>query len=306
MDFALDVRFMCNRFRRDDVAAMVQLSIVNVYDVAAMCGLHLSCMPGKVRNMIKTDWTFIVRRTAAITFIVAYLSTLSFGVATHALGWGNNSHPLMYFIVWDMFCGWSSFASSQHIVAEGESGELYELTPPPWGEFKPYGHLGRQHYDIFGMHFGRYAANVLKHSKHEPMTRVWVIEKCWSKKYDLPADVWQRRYDESQDDREEYYSLRVLMQPDGTYSNQNPAWLTQLSWNVIFKNESLRRQMRTSRSVLLSNPAPASWGREMTISPGALKAAVFGPDDRLISAPQAETDSGPVANPGDFTGPSAN
>jgi len=37
--------------------------------------------------------------------IAVYLAALSWGIVAHALSFGAASHPGMYFLVWDMFCG---------------------------------------------------------------------------------------------------------------------------------------------------------------------------------------------------------
>ena len=79
--------------------------------------------------------------------IGAYLMALAFGFVTHAVDFGTGCHPIMYFLIWDMFCGWSSYEGRMHVISEGESGKFYELAPGPWGEFHPYGFIDRHHYD---------------------------------------------------------------------------------------------------------------------------------------------------------------
>src|SRR5262249_43908290 len=81
-----------------------------------------------------------------VGFIASYLGTLSYGIFCHTLGFGVGAHPLMYFIVWDMFCGWTAYDSRVHVVAETENQKYYDVATPPWGEFHPWGHLGRQHF----------------------------------------------------------------------------------------------------------------------------------------------------------------
>ena len=73
-----------------------------------------------------------MKRWLATTFIAAYLFILSGGLACHAMGFAVTSHPLMYFIVWDMFCGWCAYTTQTHVIAEGESMKFYELAPGPW------------------------------------------------------------------------------------------------------------------------------------------------------------------------------
>ncbi|GAF86661.1 unnamed protein product, partial [marine sediment metagenome] len=74
-----------------------------------------------------------MKRWLTHLLIVTYLGTLFAGVACHALELGVQSHPGMYMIVWDMFCGWSSYAGRIEVIGEGESGKYYQLAPGPWG-----------------------------------------------------------------------------------------------------------------------------------------------------------------------------
>ncbi|HIK95579.1 MAG TPA: hypothetical protein EYG03_26840, partial [Planctomycetes bacterium] len=64
-----------------------------------------------------------LRRWMTHAVIVVYLSWLGHGVFCHALQYRVSAHPLMYFTVWDMFCGWSGWSYRTHVVAEGESGK---------------------------------------------------------------------------------------------------------------------------------------------------------------------------------------
>ena len=121
-----------------------------------------------------------MKRALSHATIVAYLGVLTFGFASHTLNWGTNSHPGMYFIVWDMYCGWSAFESRLHVIGEGVSGEYYELTPPPWSDFHPHGSIGRIHYDVQARFADDMAVTTLQNTTHEPIHRILVIQECWS------------------------------------------------------------------------------------------------------------------------------
>ena len=140
-----------------------------------------------------------MKRVLTVLFIAGYIGVLTYGNLCHVLRSGVAAHPLMYMIVWDMFCGWSAFDSRIHIVAEGESEKYYDLTHAPWGELHPYGYIGRENYDQWQNHTGPIGINVLKHTRHEPITRLFVIEECWAKKFNLPDHIWQHRYDDPKD-----------------------------------------------------------------------------------------------------------
>jgi hypothetical protein len=185
------------------------------------------------------------RRLSQLT-IGLYLAALSWGVFAHAVSFGVGAHPTMYFIVWDMFCGWSAFESRLHIVGEGVSGKYYELSPGPWGDIVPYGDAGRRHYDIVGAHVGRIAMNALKHTEHEPMSRIVVVEECWPKKYNMPEHVWDQRFDEPKDFHS-YYQLRSVLAPNGQVMSMHSNWIARQMQMSVGANPRLMAAARKNQ-----------------------------------------------------------
>ena len=185
--------------------------------------------------------------------IVAYLGVLSWGVAAHAVSYKVGVHTSMYFIVWDMFCGWASHASRLQIIGQGESGKYYELGPGPWGQFKPFGDIGRRHYDAFGVHIPRMAINCLKHTKHEPMVRVYVVEECWPKKYNLPDRVWRQRHNEPKE-VQHYYHVRHIMTGDGQLLQVNGHWAAYQNALCVSDNPRLQADRRRGQPVMTATP----------------------------------------------------
>jgi hypothetical protein len=188
-----------------------------------------------------------MRRWLATLFISGYLSALGVGIVSHTLSVGTGAHPLMYFIVWDMFCGWAAYSQLAHVIGEGESGKFYELAPGPWGEIKPYGPLGRQHYDPHFSFLGDIALNTLKHTQHEPMTRIFVVEDTYSKKFDLPDTIWAARYDEPKDIKH-YYRLRAELNGEGLVMRSFSGWLEYQGLQAAGDNPRLQAESRNSRS----------------------------------------------------------
>jgi hypothetical protein len=187
-----------------------------------------------------------MKRWLSVGFIAGYLGLLSLGLVSHTVGFGTGVHPMMYYLVWDMFCGWSAYDSRLHIIAEGDSRKFYELTPTPWGELHPWGHLGREHYDMFNSQTTRIAENVLKHTAHEPISRIYVVEECWAKKYNLPDAVWNMRYDEAKDPQH-YYRLRSVILADSMMGKHYANWLTYQTVKAVADNPRLQLQSSTSR-----------------------------------------------------------
>ena len=171
--------------------------------------------------------------------IASYLTALALGIASHAMNFGAGSHPAMYYLVWDMFCGWSAHELRYHLIAEGESGTHYRLSPAPWETFAPYGDLERAQYDALGNAYLKIAMNTLRHTEHEPILRMFVIEEAWPKKYNLPDDLWAARFDEPKD-AHSYFHLKTIYDGDGMVVQSNPDYLTVLQNLAVTNNPRLK------------------------------------------------------------------
>lgn len=170
--------------------------------------------------------------------ISSYLGILLFGVVAHAAHFLEGSHPGMYFIVWDMFCGWSGYSNRIQVVAEGHSGKFYAVTPTPWKEFHPYSDHGRENYDPFGTHAVTVGLNVLRHTEHEPIQRIFVFEKFWAHKYNLPPHLWATLSETPKQPRT-YYHLRSVHLYDGTVVQDNAVWSSFHTARMMLRNPRL-------------------------------------------------------------------
>jgi hypothetical protein len=191
-----------------------------------------------------------MKRVLTVLFIAGYIGVLTYGNLCHVLRSGVSAHPLMYMIVWDMFCGWSAFDSRIHIVAEGESEKYYDLTHAPWGELHPYGYIGRENYDQWQSHTGPMGINVLRHTRHEPITRLFVIEECWAKKFNLPDHIWQRRYDDPKD-AQHYFRTRVVLLPTGRLLQTYNSWVANQASQLLYDNPRLVEQSKLGRPMFV-------------------------------------------------------
>lgn len=194
-----------------------------------------------------------MKRWLSHLVITAYLSALGMGLFCHALEFQTGIHPGMYFFVWDMFCGWAAHEIRYHVIGEGESGTYYELAPGPWGAFTPYGNLERQHHDALGNHFHRMASNTLRHTDHEPITRIFVVEEAWSKKYNLPDHIWAQRFEEPKDPHH-YYWVWAIYNSEGLLLSVSPTWITHQYHAVLLDNPRLQAEFQKSRPFLAINP----------------------------------------------------
>lgn len=178
--------------------------------------------------------------------ITLYLGCVLFGVAVHAVEYREHDHPAMYFIVWDMFCGWTAWEQRLHIIGEGESGEYYELAPGPWGDYEPFGNLDRHHYDPFVNHAARMAVNTLHQTQHEPIHRVFVIEEVWAKKYNLPVGL-QQELTPVPGEKRTYCYVRDVYTADGTVIRRGLSWFSDQAKQSLWNNPRLARQTQFGR-----------------------------------------------------------
>ncbi len=207
-----------------------------------------------------------MKSVLTILFIGAYLGALSFGAVGHALKVGLCGNTLSYLVVWDMFCGWTAWDSRTHLVAEGASGQFYDLREP-WGEFHPFGHVARIHYDHTNHLLPRHINNVLRHTAHEPIERVFAIEEVWPKQYNLPPDLYDQYFGRP-NDKMSYYHLRVVCANDGTPLQIFPDWHAEQKLKAVYDNPRLRRQSANATSLFstLYNPNAARVGSTLNMS----------------------------------------
>lgn len=194
-----------------------------------------------------------MKRWLAKLIIGSYLTALAMGVGCHAMNFGISSHPAMYYFVWDMFCGWSAHEVRYHLIAEGESGSFYRLSPPPWNTFSPYGDLERHQYDVIGNAHAKIAKNTLRHTDHEPITRFFLIEEAWPKKYNLPEQLWAERFDEVKDPHS-YFWLKATFDSDGTVLQGNGDYISHLQSIAITDNPRLKEDSMRGKPFYAVDP----------------------------------------------------
>lgn len=215
-----------------------------------------------------------MKRWLTNTIIAGYLGALLVGLVSHAVVYRTNSHPLMYFLVWDMYCGWSAFETRLHALGETYDGKYYELLPAPWGEFHPYGGPARRHYDVHVRFVPQMAELVLAHTEHEPIRRIIVVEEAWSKKYNLPDPLWAQRYAEPKQ-RYSYFHVRAVTAPDGGMISRFTPWTAALANQAIMDNPRLMSDVAKGHAFFAVDPpaVPADSGviptSYTTFAPGA-------------------------------------
>jgi hypothetical protein len=211
--------------------------------------------------------------------IGTYLTALTLGIVCHAMNFGTSAHPAMYYFVWDMFCGWSAHEVRYHLIAEGESGAYYRLSPAPWNTFAPYGDLERDQYDALGNTHHKIAMNTLRHTEHEPISRFFLVEETWPKKYNLPDHVWTERFDEVKDPHS-YFWLKQTFSGEGVVLQSNPDFISYLTGLSITDNPRLKADSLRGKPFFAVDPA------HRTASSG-LPGGVYTGGDATWSRPSA-------------------
>jgi hypothetical protein len=187
-----------------------------------------------------------VKRWFAHICITTYLGALLFGFVTHAFDIYSGFHPAMYFLVWDMFCGWAGYEGRMQVIGEGESGKFYELAPAPWGEFHPYGYIPRQHYDPDCKQGERLGHMALKHTTHEPMVRLFVVQEEYPKKFNLPEAQYEAYYGKPKQFHK-YCHTRFVLTPNGEVLQSQPTFFVYQYEMGLRDNPRLMSDARRSR-----------------------------------------------------------
>ena len=208
-------------------------------------------MAGNVPDSVGQLWPRS-RGWLAGVFIATYLAALGSGLFCHTFNWNTGAHPVMYYFVWDMFCGWAGHESRYHVLAEGVSGTYYQVLPGPWGDFHPFGNLGRQHYDADGTNAGKLAMNVLRHTSHEDITRIFVVEESWPKKFNMPDAQWAARWDGPKDPKH-YFTLRHVITPEGALLHTYDNFYAQQNAMEVFANPRLTAEIARSQPIFAVN-----------------------------------------------------
>ncbi|HEY2252739.1 MAG TPA: hypothetical protein VGH74_16810, partial [Planctomycetaceae bacterium] len=116
--------------------------------------------------------------------------------------------------------------------------------------------------------------NVLKHTQHEPISRILVVEECWPKKFNLPEPVWNMRYDNPKEEYH-YYRLRVVMLPDGTVAQRYSSFAQFQNGLMANDNPRLVAEAEKSRPVFMFDRHKP--GRDMMVEDGPQTTPVMAP-----------------------------
>ena len=184
------------------------------------------------------------RRWASAVFVLTYMLALFAGIAGHALKIGFAGTTLGYFFVWDMFCGWQAYDSRTRVIGEDAHGNYYAIEEP-WGAHTPCGNVARINHDVNNNLLPRHIHNVLNHSSHPPIDRVYVVQEIWPKQFNVPDHLWGCCFNEPRDEMR-YYNLRAICNDRGVSLEVYPDWFDEQSTQAIANNPRLQQAAQLS------------------------------------------------------------
>lgn len=215
-----------------------------------------------------------MRRWLTHLTIASYLGVLALGIGAHTISYGTGASPLMYYVIWDMFCGWSAHEYRYHVFAEGVSGEYYDITHGAWGDVNHFGEPSRINFDALGNGIPRVAMNNLRHTDHEPIHRIYVVEEAWPKSYNLDRSRW---LNPDEPEKTSYSLVRMTLDADGQVVASAPPFLTHLNNVAVSDNPRLKSDFRRGQPFYAVSPTFRTASTDSPASP-VMQSGHFGPD----------------------------
>lgn len=197
------------------------------------------------------------KRLLTNALIVAYLAALGVGLALHALNLPGKASAAGYFVVWDMFCGWTGYETRVRYIGEGVSGQHYDLLAADSRSPRLHGSIHRAHYDFSGRHTPAIAACVAARTGHEPLARIYVVEENWSKHYNLSPRLFEQTYGRPHGEFPVHRHFRGLLAADGYVLQTQASWLAVQRQEAMLANPKLMTEVQRGRDVFTARTASA-------------------------------------------------
>lgn len=145
--------------------------------------------------------TAVLRRASVMLFCAGYLGLTALFGARHMLG-DLASHSASYFFTWDMFPGYTTETSRRQMIGETASGRFVELLPAAnhhflWGINHKVRRIDVDRSEAnYRPELGRQVRRYLKQHPDDRIVKIYVVERYWPSKYNLPDDIYQAAYGE--------------------------------------------------------------------------------------------------------------
>ena len=142
-----------------------------------------------------------VRRSFGLAFVLAYLGAGGFFFYSHLIG-DTGRFASGYFWTWDMFPNYPSFSSRRTALGQTKSGRYVEVFPTSKVRYRRGGHRDLTRFDFprNDASLRLVVAETLKlqepQEASDPVTYVFLIEKTWPVRFNLPDDLYEEVYRE--------------------------------------------------------------------------------------------------------------
>ncbi|MEZ6123238.1 MAG: hypothetical protein R3C49_08705 [Planctomycetaceae bacterium] len=137
------------------------------------------------------------------------------------------------------------------------------------GRVHPFGHVARIHYDNTNLLLPRHIDSVLKHTDHEQVDRVFVIEEVWPKQYNLPPSLYAHYFGRKRSP--ELLHVRAICTDNGSVITCFPTGILSSVWIPLPIIRGLRRQAQQAALMYstLFTPSHSSQTSDPTLSSAA-------------------------------------
>ncbi len=154
----------------------------------------------------------LLRRLLVLAFVSCYLGAGIFFLYSHLIGDGARS-AVGYLWTWDMFPNYPSFSARRLALGQTESGRYVRVFPTSNVKYRRGGHRDMTRFDLPRNDAAlRTAVEETLQSRageetSDPVAYVFLIEKYWPVRFNLPEELYQYQYGELNPHR---HSWRIL------------------------------------------------------------------------------------------------
>lgn len=153
-----------------------------------------------------------LRRLLVLGFLVAYLSAGGWYLYRHLLG-DTSQSAYGYFWTWDMFPNYPSFSARRFALGQTRSGRFVRVFPTEQIRFRRGAQRNLTRFDlprndsILRTAVAETFQSRPPEQMDDPITYVFLVEKYWPVRFNLPDDLYQEAYGEENPQR---HSWRIL------------------------------------------------------------------------------------------------
>ena len=153
-----------------------------------------------------------LRRGLMIGFIIAYLTAGTYFLFGHLIG-DTGRFAAGYFWTWDMFPNYPSFSARRFALGQTQRGQYVLVFPTDQVRHRRGGHGDLSRFDL-PRNDGALRIAVSKELEthppqgfEDPITYVFLVEKYWPTRFNLPDELYQSEFGEPNPHRVAYRIL---------------------------------------------------------------------------------------------------